>query len=163
MLKVSPQTKMDQHVRKLRKAKGARERALWYPRDSQRRDKLLNSQAGEKAEILAYQFDYYRQFPTTPGYFDTQFNQANFVAGNVDALRFFATTTSSFEQASARATDREAREGEPRAYVPPPPAPTVQSNVNSIDSTRFFEREASRRRQEEEVAEDDDLQRTHRN
>ena len=48
MLKVSPQRKMDDHVRKLRRAKGVKERALWYPRDSARRDKLLNSQEGTR-------------------------------------------------------------------------------------------------------------------
>jgi len=108
MLKVSPQRKMDEHVKRLRKAKGSRERALWYPRDSQRRDKLLNSQEGTKALVLAAQFNYYRQFPSTPGFFDTQFDQANFVAAGLDASQFFS-------QASTRQTDRQAREAEDRA------------------------------------------------
>ena len=165
MLRVSPQRKMDEHVRKLRKLKGVKERALWYPRDSQRRDKLLNSQEGSKAEFLNAQFNYYRQFPSTPGLFDEQFNQANFVAAGLDASQFFS-------QASTRQTDRQAREAEDRAYDPPapppptaPPAPrdpTVQSRAEVVESTRFFSREASRRAQEEELAQDQDLQRTHR-
>ena len=163
MLKVSPQRKMDEHVKRLRKAKGSRERALWYPRDSARRDKLLNSQEGTKAEVLNAQFNYYRQFPTSPDFFDTQFHQASFVAAGEDASRFFS-------EASTRETDRERRDGEDRAYDPPPPPtappiprdPTVQSNPGVVDSTRFFSREASRRAQEDEVGNDQDRQRTHR-
>ena len=154
MLRVSPQRKMDQLVRRLRKAKGARERALWYPRDSARRDRLLNSQEGTRAEVLAAQFNYYREFPTSPGFFDQAFHQASFVAAGQDASRFFS-------EASTREADRERREGETRLYHDFKD-PTVQSNPDSVESTRFFSREASRRTQEDEVGNDEDRQRTHR-
>ena len=154
MLKISAQRKMDEHVRKLRKLKGVKERALWYPRASARRDKLLNSREGSKAEVLAAQFNYYRQFPTSPDFFDTQFHQASFVAAGEDASRFFS-------EASTREADRERREGETRLYHDFKD-PTVQSNPDSVESTRFFSREASRRTQEDEVGNDEDRQRTHR-